>query len=84
MENANDNKRKTLKESDVTKALEGKWSNIYFFKKSKIDNLCSEADFDDLIPLVEKDLEDAKLKKSKKAKKQETEQPVEQESEQME
>ena len=55
-----------------------------FFKKFKIDNLCSEADFDDLIPLVEKDLEDAKLKKSKKAKKQETEQPVEQESEQME
>merc|ERR1712131_506607 len=65
MENANDNKRKTVKESDVTKALE-------------------EADFDDLIPLIEKDLEDAKLKKSKKAKKQETEQPAEQETEQME
>ena len=47
-------------------------------------NFCSEADFDDLIPLIEKDLEDAKLKKSKKAKKQETEQPAEQETEQME
>ena len=47
MENANDNKRKTVKEADVSKALE-------------------EADFDDLLPLIEKDLEESKMKKSKK------------------
>merc|ERR1712131_72100 len=54
MENANDNKRKTVKESDVSKAL--------------------EADFDDLLPLIEKDLEEAKLKKSKKATQKQVEQ----------
>ena len=58
MENANDNKRKTVKEADVSKALE-------------------EADFDDLLPLIEKDLEESKLKKSKKATSKEAEKMTE-------
>merc|ERR1711962_1055774 len=49
MEIANDNKRKTVKESDVLKALE-------------------EADFDEMIPLIEKELEEVKNKKKQNKK----------------
>merc|ERR1712142_539578 len=49
MEIANDNKRKTVKESDVIKALQ-------------------EADFDEMIPLIEKGLEEISNKKQKNKK----------------
>ena len=114
MEIANDNKRKTVKESDVLKALEGsyqikwgafcRWSfgldsacgsietmplfrlTVYYHShptallapfavspwcgvtSSSKQNIHSEADFDEMIPLIEKELEEVKNKKKQNKK----------------
>jgi len=85
MEIANDNKRKTVKESDVLKALEGKegciftmfispklrtgiYKSLSDFLRIILSLLHSEADFDEMIPLIEKELEEVKNKKKQNKK----------------